>query len=177
MSTRLLFLAIVRALAFDLFARRRQLRAALRLALLVACVPAPSAWARLGGMSNALDSESAALAVSTHRIEHHALYDVHRLQRDDGQIRQFSDREGRIFAVAWQTHRPVNLADLLGPPWAVSAARQPATQLGRTLAGRHSASLVTGDRVVHVLKMSHLYMGTAQLSKMIPQGVDPKELR
>jgi hypothetical protein len=37
--------------------------------------------------------------------------------------------------------------------------------------------MVANDRVVHVLKMSHLFMGVAQLSTKIPQGVDPKELR
>jgi hypothetical protein len=149
----------------------------MRLALLAACFPASAALAHLGGTSEALDSEGKALGVSTHRVEHRALYDVHHLQRDDGEIRQFSDHAGRIFAVAWQTHRPVSLADLLGTPSMVSAAVKPAIQPGSAFAGRHSASLVADDRVVHVLKMSHLFMGTAQLLTKIPQGVDAKELR
>lgn len=149
----------------------------MRLALVAAGFLASAASAHLGGTSDALDTESAALRASTHRIEHRALYDIHHLQRDDGEIRQYSDHAGRIFAVAWQTQRPVSLADLLEAPSTGSATVKPTTQATAAFAGRHSASMVTADRVVHVLKMSHLFMGVAQLSTKIPQGVDAKDLR
>ncbi len=169
--------ALRRQSARDLHRHPRRPLAALRLALVATCFSASAVSAHLGGTSAALDDERAALRVGAHRIEHRALYDVHYLKRDDGEIRQYSDHAGRIFAVAWQTHLPVSLADLLDTPSAAPAAMKPGTQPGPAFAGRHSASLVAGDRVVHVLKMSHLFMGVAQLSTRIPQGVDAKELR
>ncbi len=152
---------------------------AVRLALVATFFSASAASAHLGGTSEALDKEGAALRVREHRIEHRALYDIHHLKRDDGEIRQFSDRAGRIFAVAWQTQLPVRLADLLETPPTTTApaAARPTTQHGAAFAGRHSASVLAGDRVVHVLKMSHLFMGVAHLSTRIPQGVNAKELR
>jgi hypothetical protein len=149
----------------------------LRLALLAACFTASAASAHLGGTSENLEKEQAPLRVNAHRVEHRALYDIHHLQRDDGEIREYSDHAGRIFAVAWKTHMPVSLADLLERPSLASAPAQPATPAGPAFLGRHGASVVTDDRVVHVLKTSHLYMGTAQLAKKVPQGVDVKELR
>lgn len=159
--------------------RRRWARAGATvvLGLLGACCWATGAWARLGGAAQTLDSERVALQANAHRIEHRALYDVHYLVRDDGEIRQYSDHAGRIFAVAWQTHLPVGLADLLEAPAGAPVAVTAGTSAGPASTGRHSASMVAGDRVVHVVKMSHLYMGTAQLTTRIPQGVDTRELR
>ncbi len=150
---------------------------AARHALLAACLWASAASAHLGGTSEDLDTEKSGLRVNAHRIEHRALYDVHHLQRDDGEIREYSDHAGRIFAVAWKTHMPVSLPDLLEVPTLASAAAKPVPQAAPAFEGRHSASVVTDERVVHVLKMSHLFMGVAQLPTKIPQGVDAQELR
>jgi len=155
--------------------RRGQLRSALW--LVAACAWASTASAHLGGTAQALDGERAALRVGVHRIEHRALYDIHHLTRDDGEIRQYSDHAGRIFAVAWQTHMPVRLADVLEAPGAAPAAVKASGSTAPAYLGRHSASMVAGDRVVHVVRMSHLFMGVAQLSTKIPQGVDTRELR
>ena len=152
-------------------------RAAQRLVLLVAACLASTAWARLGGTVDTLEAEKPALRIRSQFIEHRAGYDVHHLLREDGEIRQFSDPAGHIFAVAWQTHVPVPLADLLEPTSATVMTHVTARPAAEPAAGRHGASARVGDRVVHVLKLSHLFMGSAHLVTKIPAGVDPKELR
>lgn len=150
---------------------------AVRCACIAACLSASAASAHLGGASATLDNERAALRIRSHRIEHRALYDVHHLERADGEIRQYSDHAGRVFAVAWRTRLPVSLPDLLDASAAAPAAAPSLAPDGAVAGGRHSASMVARDRVVHVLKMSHLFMGSAQLSTQIPRGVDATELR
>ena len=135
------------------------------------------AFAHLGGGTDGMAAEQAALKVNSVRVEHRELYDVHHWQRADGEIRQYSDAAGRVFAVSWKTHHPVPLADLLDVPSVVLVGDGKTATAGRLAASRHVASSVAGDRVVHVLKLSRLFMGSAQLSSRIPQGVDVKELQ
>ncbi|MDE1924549.1 MAG: DUF2844 domain-containing protein [Gammaproteobacteria bacterium] len=89
-----------------------------------------------------------------------------------GVVREYADRRGRVFAVAWQGNRMPDLAQLLGTYYDRYLA---AASLHRS--GHHLVVLRAPDLVVSVVRYQRSAFGHAYLPGRVPAGVLPAELR
>lgn len=102
---------------------------------------------------------------------------VHVQHRSDGSvIRQFVDRNGIVFAVAWNTRTKPRLDELLGTHFGafVDGVRSAqALQPG----ARHRASVRRGDLVVEASAYLQSHVGRAYLRSRVPTGTPLDALR
>jgi hypothetical protein len=144
------------------------------LAFGAALLAAAPAWAVLGAGESGIVAEKNSLRASL-AVRTMDAYAVHTLTTDNGlNIREFVDKSGRVFAVAWDGPARPDLQKLLGGYYAeYSAALLKMQPLGL----HRSLRIDTG--VIRVELGGHMraYVGRAYLPTMVPTGVSASELR
>jgi hypothetical protein len=146
-------------------------------AILVGSWLAPrAAWAVLGEGLAGIEADTAQLA-GVRRRASGAGFEVHTLTGADGStIRQYVGVDGRVFAVAWNTHYKPRLDLLLGQHFsAYEAAGRHA--MGVRPGIIHSAALQEGDLVVESTAHLQSFVGRAYLRSMLPAGSRPDAFR
>ena len=135
---------------------------------------APPAHAALGGDAASVTADAGAM----HGVIHSTLlqqYDIRDITSDNGmRLREFQDRSGVVFAVAWSGPAMPDLRQLLGSSYtayttAVAASSQ--SGLHRPL------RIATSDLVVESGGHMRAYSGRAYLPALIPAGTSAAELR
>jgi len=102
---------------------------------------------------------------------------VHVLTLPDGStIRQYTTPQGRVFAVAWNTHFKPRLDQLLGTHFAAYAEAGRRAQVRRP-GVLHSAAMAQGDLVVRSTAHLQAHVGMAYLRSLLPAGTSPDALR
>lgn len=138
----------------------------LALALLLG---APLAWAGLGEPQSSIDGDGTRMH-ARHSVVGQNQYAVHELTKADGsRVRQFVARNGRVFAVSWNTLAKPDLSVVLGGafPSYQGAAHAAARQGGIQRQLRHEGS----DLVVQSSGHLHVYQGYAYRPSLLPQGL------
>jgi len=131
----------------------------------------PAARAELGG--NAATARDEAQPTSSRlQVTPHEAYAVHERRAADGAIvRQYLDRRGFVFAVAWRSSGPADLAALLGRYYPTYRA------LGARRIDLHHAALHTAELVVETGGVLRTFTGRAYLPRQFPAGVDVASIR
>jgi hypothetical protein len=140
-------------------------------AILLAAAPA---WAALGAGESEIAQEQNTLRASL-TVRAMDAYAVHTLSTDNGlNIREFADKSGRVFAVAWDGPARPDLQQLLGGYYAqYSAAILKMQPLGL----HRSVRIDTGTMRVELGGHMRAYVGRAYLPALVPAGVNTSELR
>jgi hypothetical protein len=132
---------------------------------------AGSAHAELGGSAASVMSE-AQWAQANVQITSLASYDVHEMHAPNGAtVRQYLDRSGKVFGVAWRTSGPPDLRTVLGAYYARYLA------LGATRIDLHHAALHSPELVVEVGGVLHAFGGRAYVPAHLPAGLSPSVIR
>ena len=130
--------------------------------------------AALGGDAASVASDADAL----HGVIHSTplqQYDIHEITSDNGmRLREFLDRSGLVFAVAWSGPAMPDLQKLLGASYktyttALAAQNHPGL--------KDSLRVATSDLVVESGGHMRAYSGRAYLPALIPAGTSPADLR
>jgi len=132
------------------------------------------ALAALGGDAASVAADADALHGVIHStpLQH---YDIHEITSDNGmRLREFLDRNGLVFAIAWSGPAIPDLQRLLGTSYqtytaAVAAAGHPGL--------KHSRRIATSDLVVESDGHMRAYSGRAYLPALIPAGTSAADLR
>ena len=132
------------------------------------------AYAALGGDAASVASDASALRGEIHSTPLQQ-YDIQEITSGNGiRLREYLDRNGLVFAVAWSGPAMPDLQKLLGASYqtyttAVAAANHPG--LKRPL------RIATSDLVVESEGHMRAYTGRAYLPALIPAGISPADLR
>jgi hypothetical protein len=140
----------------------------------VGLVLAAPVQAGLGQDAASVRADAADLAGAT-ELSDAADYRIAQISTDSGmRVREFSNRAGVVFAVAWSGPAPPNLQRLLGAHYEAYAAAVAALDHP----GRHRALRIASPELVVELG-GHLraFAGRAYLPGRMPAGVSPAELR
>jgi len=130
--------------------------------------------AALGGDAASVTSDADAL----HGVIHSTplqQYDIHEITSDNGmRLREYLDRNGLVFAVAWSGPAMPDLQKLLGASYktyttAVAAENHPGL--------KRSLRIATSGLVVESDGHMRAYSGRAYLPALIPAGTSAAELR
>jgi hypothetical protein len=102
---------------------------------------------------------------------------VHTLTSADGSvIRQYVSRDGRVFAVAWNTRAKPRLDQLLGAsfgPYALAGRRAMQQRPGIV----HHSVVSSGDLVVESSAHLNAHVGRAYLRSLLPAGAAVDAIR
>jgi hypothetical protein len=132
------------------------------------------AQANLGGDAASVVADAAEL----HGVAHATplpQYDIEEITSDSGiRVREFLNRDGIVFAVAWSGPVVPDLRSLLGSSFesyikGLGALKHPGTQ--------RSLRLASDDLVVESGGHMRAYGGRAYLPPLIPAGASPADLR
>jgi hypothetical protein len=138
----------------------------------VAALAPRDAAAALGGDVSSVLHDHAVIG-ATAMIDARSGYDVYAGTSADGrELREYVDRSGRVFAVAWKGTRPQNIAALLGE----SASRYVAAAT-RHQNGHHIVNISEPDLALSVVKLPGGWVGHAVLPQAVPAGVARSDLR
>ena len=145
---------------------------ALALTLISAWLSAP-AWAKLGGDIASVQADTAALRAEI-RTTPTVQYDMHEIRSGAGLVvREYSTRQGQVFAVTWQGPYKPDLRELLG---AYFATYQSAASQQR--AGTHHAfTLSRPDLVIESSGRMRGFQGLAYIPALVPAGVSVQQLQ
>lgn len=136
---------------------------------------AASAQAHLGGARSSVDADRAhmgAVMSSTHAATHirHALS-----LGEAGEVREYANAQGQVFAVSWETAGRPDLRQLLGESlFAGYQARIGAPGLRR---GRGGMGMATDDLVVQNSGRPGAFSGFAYVPSLTPAGFSGADLR
>lgn len=145
----------------------------LLLALILLFGMTPSSMAGLGGDSASIERDRQAFH-GKKTITIHDLYQTHEITTDAQTVREYISSDGNVFAVTWKGGVPPNLSQLFG------AYFQEFTQAESSSAktkGRSPKTIKSTNMVVE--KFGHMrdLHGKAYITKLLPQGLDPKEIQ
>ncbi len=169
-------------------ARWRRLRPVLSSALLCsAAIAATPAMAELGGSPRTIEADRSHLAASMHATG----AATHRLQTlttaNGSVVREFTNSDGVVFAVAWRGPGRPDLRQLLGGAFdtfqaqvtAPDADLAPAADGTLVHHGRLRRALVVerSDLVAHSAGRPGAFFGFAYLPQQIPAGFSPDALQ
>ena len=142
------------------------------LAVLILAIPT-QVFAVLGGSEASVQTDQAQMHASL-RSTSGASYTVHELRTPTGiVIREFA-AGGTVFAIAWQGPWPPDLSQLLGSYF--DLYQQELSQ-NRNTAGRKPIHIQRPELVVSSSGHPRSFMGHAYVPGMLPQGVQPGEIR
>jgi len=148
---------------------------ALRLLLITSlfCLPAMAA---LGGDLNSVQDDATHMK-ATVKIQQKQAYAIHQIttQNKATTVREFVSPDGRVFGVAWQGLFMPDLNQLFGTylqQYSAAAAEEHAKT-----PGRHPLMIRQPGLVVETSGRIRAYYGRAYAPDLLPQGVDPKEVR
>jgi hypothetical protein len=134
----------------------------------LALLPLPAA-ATLGENLASIQADSLRIA-ATRRSSSGLGTQVHTLTlADGGEIRQYADASGRVYAVVWNTRSKPRLDQLLGSHFAAYAegGRRAMQQRAGVL---HSGVVQQGDLVVESSAHLNAHVGRAWLRSLLPAG-------
>lgn len=135
---------------------------------------AAPAGAALGGGAASVAADAAALQGAT-AVTALPAYDIHEIAAGDGsRIREFVDRAGVVFAVAWNGPTLPDLRALLGGNYAAYAA---ALGTVERRGSRRSLRIETAGLVVATGGHMRAVSGRAYLVARIPPGTPAADLR
>jgi hypothetical protein len=130
-----------------------------------------AARAELGGDANSVRAEARQAQASLH-VSTFGAYDVHEMQAPNGAtVRQFVDRRGKVFAVAWRSRGPANLSTLLGRHYATYRT------LGAQRIDLHHGALHSPGLVVEVGGVLDRFSGRAYVPGDLPAGLSSAGIR
>lgn len=147
---------------------------ALRLLLIVSlsCLPALAA---LGGDLNSVQDDATQMK-ATVKVQHKPAYAIHQIaDKNKTVVREYVSPDGRVFGVAWQGPFLPSMAQILGSylqQYHDAVEKEHAKGPGRRPLMINEPGLVVGTS-------GHMgaYYGRAYVPDLLPQGVDPKEVR
>jgi hypothetical protein len=146
----------------------------LRLLLVVSafCLPAMAA---LGGDLNSVQDDAAHMK-ATVKIQQKQAYAIHEMaDKNKTVVREYVSPDGRVFAVAWQGLFMPNLNQILGSYLQQYSAA--VEQEHAQAPGRHPLMIHQPGLVVESSGRIRAYYGRAYVPDMLPQGVQPEEVR
>jgi len=149
--------------------------AALLLLLITSLLSLP-AMAALGGDLNSVQDDATQMKAAV-KIQQKQAYAIHQIttQNKATTVREFVSPDGRVFGVAWQGLFMPNLSQLLGAylqQYSAAAAEEHAKA-----PGRHPLMIHQPGLVVESSGRVRAYYGRAYVPDLLPQGVDPQEVR
>lgn len=132
-------------------------------------------YASLGGTVDSLNSKQFALEANSHTITHHPDYSVHEVDTGSSKIREYVNRSGIVFGIAWNGMRHPELSTLLGSFY-FSDYQSASAKVARMRGAR--ASSVRGEYVI-VERWGHMrnVQGHAYDPALLPAGVNANEIR
>ena len=146
-------------------------KCALASALVGAALCPHVASAALGEPATTVQSEAAQLHGSL-SVGEHQNYRLHEIQLPSGTlVREFSGRDGRVFAVSWNGPSIPNLRQTLGRYFDhyVTAAKA-------AHAGHHRLQINRDDLVIKAGGHMRAFSGLAYLPQALPSGVNVRDL-
>jgi hypothetical protein len=147
----------------------------LRLAMALSAVSLP-AMAALGGDLNSVQDDAAHMK-ATVKVEQKEAYTVHTIATKNNTtiVREYVSPDGHVFGVAWAGPYMPDLSKILG-----SYLQQYTTALEEDHAknpGRHPVSVNQPGLVVESSGRVRGYYGRAYVPDMLPQSVQPQEVK
>jgi hypothetical protein len=158
-------------------------------ALLSALFLALPMWATLGDNAASVLSDQAHMQGSTLHSTDNKTYVVHEISTSwGGKIREYVSPGGAVFGVVWEGQFSPNLQQLMGPYYqqarqARQAQAEQATESAQTASGsvvhtrRAPVVIQTPGLVVHETGHTRSFHGLAYIPQLIPQGVQPSDIR
>ena len=150
-------------------------------ALLIAlCVPA---CATLGDNAATVLTDQARMK-GTLRSVHRSAYVMHEITTPSGaKVREFVSPAGAVFGVAWEGQFPPNFQELLGPYYLqvqqALAQQRAAEQSSEQPAHRRRGPVFVQTPGIVFAQSGHMrsFHGQAYIPQLVPQGVQPSEIR
>ncbi|HEX8814111.1 MAG TPA: DUF2844 domain-containing protein [Terriglobales bacterium] len=144
--------------------------------LLAVCAMSLPAMAGLGGDLNSVQGDAAHMKAAV-KIEQREAYAVHTIATKNNTtvVREYVSPDGHVFGVAWGGPFMPNLSKVLG-----TYLQQFTTAMQEDHAkhpGRHPVSISQPGLVVQSMGKVRGYYGRAYVPEMLPQGVQPEEVR
>jgi len=147
---------------------------ALRLLLIVSlsCLPAMAA---LGGDLNSVQDDATQMKAAV-KVQQKPAYAVHEItDKSKTVVREYVSPDGRVFGVAWQGLFMPNLTQILGTY--LQQYHDAVEQEHAKVPGRHSLMINQPGLVVESSRRIRAYYGRAYVPDLLPQGVQPEEVR
>jgi len=156
------------------------LRYALAGALLVTL--SSPAWAVLGDSAASVLSDQARMKGTLRSVDHRT-YVLHEItMTSGGKVREFVSPAGAVFGVAWEGPSPPNFQHLLGPYYQQAqqaAAQEKSGQAAGEQQPRRRGPVVLDTPGLVFVHSGHSrsFHGQAYIPQLIPQGVQPGDIR
>jgi uncharacterized protein DUF2844 len=139
------------------------------------------AFAALGDNAASVLNDQARMKGTLRSVDRHA-YVMHEITMSTGaRVREFVSPAGAVFAVAWEGQFPPNFRQLLGPYYQQAqqaAAQQKAEADAQQVRIRRGPVVIQSPGIVFV-QTGHTrsFHGQAYIPQLIPQGVQPGDIR
>ena len=148
--------------------------AALLLLLITSLLSLP-AMAALGGDLNSVQDDATQMKAAV-KIQQKQAYAIHEIaDKNKTTVREFVSPDGRVFGVAWQGPFLPSLNQILGGYMQqyITAVQEEHPKVH----GRHPLMIHQPGLVVETSGRMRAYYGRAYAPDLLPQGVDPQEVR
>jgi hypothetical protein len=131
--------------------------------------------AALGGDLNSVQDDATQMKAAV-KVQHKPAYAIHEItDKSKTVVREYVSPGGRVFGVAWQGPFMPSLSQILG-----SYMQQYAAGLEKEHAkgpGRRPLMINQPDFVMETSGHMRAYYGRAYVPDLLPQGVQPEEVR
>ena len=139
------------------------------------------AFAALGDNAASVLDDQARMKGTLRSVDRHA-YVMHEITTSTGaRVREFVSPAGAVFAVAWEGQFPPNFRQLLGPYYQQAqqaAAQQKAEADAQQVRIRRGPVVIQSPGIVFVQSgHTRSFHGQAYIPQLIPQGVQPGDIR
>ncbi len=134
-----------------------------------------SALAGLGEGVGSIEKDRQSFS-GTHRfVQTKGSHTLHEIVNRDLKVREYISKDGVIFAISWRGNHHPDLEKLLGKYF---QDYQQTLQTTRRVRGRLAHSQIKGADVI-VTKFGHMraLQGKAYVPALMPQGMDPNEIK
>lgn len=134
-----------------------------------------SAFGSLGGRTDSIENDRAAMKAASIQARQGAVYSVHEIQGETGTtVREYVASDGTVFAVAWEGRFAPDLQQLLGAYFDQYTAGVKAQKAGYV--GRRPLNLELPGLVVQRRGHVRAQSGRAYIPELVPPGVKVEEL-
>ncbi len=140
------------------------------------------AWAGLGDNAASVLSDQARMKGTLRSVDRSA-YVMHEITTPYGaKVREFVTPGGAVFGVAWEGQFPPNFQQLLGPYYqqvqqALAQQRAAEESSGQGRRRRGPVYVATPGIVFSQTGHMHSFHGQAYIPQLVPQGVQPSDIR
>ena len=148
--------------------------AALSLGMIGLSLPA---WAALGGNASSVQTDQTHMkATAQIKMAPGGAYSVHELQSPfKTMVREYVSSDGRVFGVAWKGPFIPDMRQILGTYFQQYSTA--ASQARSKHAGHRPLNIQQPGLVVQTSGHMRAYWGRAYAPDLVPQGVNPEEIR